>query len=111
MYFTMGDTAQHFESGRCSSCPGQENARQAMYKFARQREHAAGANGLFTYGGQQMLTFNGSGEQDWSAGYQSSGKNYRCPGCQKGFTTMGGMLNHLQAKPTCRQSSGNLALM
>jgi len=110
-YYTMGDTAQHFESGRCNSCPGQENARAEMYQFARQREHAAGANGMFTNGGQQMLTFTGAGQQDWSAGYQAGGKNYHCPGCRKGFTTVGGMLNHMQAKPQCSQSSGNLALM
>ena len=108
---TMGDTAQHFESGRCSSCPGQDNARQAMYQYARQREHSAGANGMFTNGGQQMLTFNGAGQQDWTAGYQSGGKNYHCPGCNKGFTTVGGMLNHMQAKPSCNQSAGNLRIM
>ena len=107
-YYTMGDTAQHFESGRCSACPGQENAREQMYKFARQREQAAGTNGFFT-NHQAMLTFNGAGED--VSGYQPGGKNYHCPGCQKGFTTVGGMLNHIQAKPACRQSSGNLAIM
>lgn len=57
-----------------------------------------------------MLTFNGAGEQDWGHGYVEGGLNYHCPGCSKGFKTMGAMLNHVQARPQCRQNSGHLQL-
>ena len=110
MHYTLGDTAQHFESGRCPSCPGQENARKAAYALARQREHDAGAQGMFTNGGPALLTFSGNGGQDWSAGYEDGGLNYSCPGCRKRFRTMGAMLNHIQAKPQCNQGGGHLAL-
>ena len=110
MHYTMGDTAQHFESGRCPSCPGQEAARRAAYQLVRQREYDAGVQGSFTNGGQALLTFNGNGQQDWSQGYEAGGKNYRCPSCQKSFGTLGGMLNHVQARPQCQQSGGHLQL-
>jgi ribosomal protein L44E len=110
MHYTMGDTAQHFESGSCPSCPGQENARRAAYALARQREQQAGQQGLFTNGGPALLTFNGDGAQDFTQGYQEAGLNYHCPACGKGFKTMGGMINHVQARPQCQQSGGHLAL-
>ena len=109
LHFTMGDTAQHFESGRCASCPGQDNARQAAYAFARQQEQAAGAGGAFTMRGQQMLTFNGAGEQDYTAGYESGGYNYKCPGCAKQFRQLSALLNHQSAKPQCA-SAHHLAI-
>ena len=101
MHFTMGDTAQHFESGRCPSCPGQDNARRAAYGFVRQQEQRAGTAGAFT-NGQQMLTYNGSGQVDHTAGYESGAYNYSCPGCGKQFRSMSALLNHQQAKPQCR---------
>ena len=108
MHFTMGDTAQHFESGRCSSCPGQENAQRVAYGFVRQQEERAGTAGAFT-NGPQMLTYNGSGQVDHAAGYQSGAHNYSCPGCGKQFRLASAMLNHQQAKPQCR-SATHLAL-
>lgn len=101
MHFTMGDTAQHFESGRCPSCPGADNARRAAYGFTRAQEERAGAAGAFTNGGQQMLTFNGEGALDYTAGYQSGGYNFRCPGCSKEFRQLSALLNHQAAKPAC----------
>lgn len=108
-YFTMGDSAQHFESGHCSSCPGMDNARKTMYSFARQKESAAGADGMFT-SGQRLLAFGGDGELDWTAGYVNGGKNYHCPSCSKAFVTMNSMLQHVQSKEECRQRGGYLAL-
>ena len=101
MHITMGDAAQHFESGRCPSCPGQDNAMRAAYGFAREQEQRAGATGAFTNGGPQMLTFNGAGAQDYTVGYQSGGYNYNCPGCGKQFRQLSALLNHQQAKPAC----------
>ena len=101
LHYTMGDTAQHFESGRCSACPGQDNARRAAFGFVRQQEHRAGAQGAFTNGGQQMLTFNGAGQQDYTAGYESGGYNYNCPGCGKQFRLLSALAQHQQAKPMC----------
>ena len=34
--------------------------------------------------GQQLLTFNGDGSQDYGYGYQHGGTNYKCPSCGKG---------------------------
>jgi len=110
MHFTLGDTANHFESGRCPTCPDQEEARRATYALARQRESDAGQRGMFTNGGPAMLTFNGSGHQDWSQGYEAGAQNYHCPTCSKGFKTMGAMLSHIQARPQCNQGGGHLAL-
>jgi hypothetical protein len=59
-YFTMGDSAQHFESGSCPSCPGAANARKTMYTLLRQRESVANADGMFI-NGQRLLTFDGDG--------------------------------------------------
>ena len=53
-----------------------------------------------------MLTFNGFGEE--VSAYVPGGKNYKCPSCGKGFTTVGGMLNHIQARPQCRLASATL---
>ena len=111
MHFTMGDTVSHFESGRCPTCPGRDNARRAAYAIARQREQDAGAQGLFTNGGPALLTFNGDGRQDFTQGYVEGGKNFHCPGCRKGFKALGDMLKHIEAKPQCGQSAGRLALM
>lgn len=110
MHYTMGDTAQHFESGSCSACPDQEKARRNAYALIRQREYESGHQGICTSGGPALLTFNGDGSQDWAQGYESGGWNYHCPGCRKGFRTSGAMLNHIQAKPECNRSGGHLAL-
>ena len=99
MHFTMGDTAQHFESGRCPSCPGQDNARRAAYAYARSTSLNSQ---FFTNATPPMLTFNGAGTQDYSNDFQSNGNNYRCPSCSKSFKMLSAMLNHLQAKPECR---------
>ena len=98
MHYTMGDTAQHFESGRCSACPGQDNARRAAYAYAR----GTNLNNAFFTNATPMLTFNGAGAQDYSNDYQHDGTNYRCPACQRSFRMLSALLNHLQAKPECR---------
>jgi hypothetical protein len=87
-----------------------DDARKTMHSFARQKESAAGADGMFT-SGQRLLTFDGNGQLDHSAGYVAGGKNYHCPSCRKLFVTMNSMLQHVQAKEQCRQHSGHLAIM
>jgi|LauGreDrversion2_2_1035103.scaffolds.fasta_scaffold32893_2 hypothetical protein len=114
MYSSLGGTVMHFESGRCTSCPGEENARRAAYALARQREQQVGAIGMFTNGTQLLtngtLMLNGEGETDYAAGYQDGGMNFSCPTCRKGFKTMGAMINHVQSRAQCQQHSGHLAL-
>ena len=51
-----------------------------------------------------MLTFNSAGQQDYTAGYQSDGYNYNCPGCAKQFRLLSALLNHQAAKPECARS-------
>ena len=104
MYYTMGDTAQHFESGRCPSCPGQENARRQAYAFARQ----SGTGDQYFTNASRLLTFNGAGEQDYSSDYQPDGTNFKCPGCHREFRLLSALLNHQQAKPQCRGSHAAL---
>ena len=98
----MADTAQHFESGYCPHCPGAENARRAAYAYARKMESDSGLR--FTTG-QQLLTFNGNGEQDWSQGYDDTANNYSCPACRKSFRALNSMLSHIQARPQCQNGS------
>ena len=46
MYRSAADAVLHFETGHCSACRGQDNARRAVYDFAsarqrlRERSHA-----------------------------------------------------------------------
>lgn len=99
MYRTMADTAQHFESGACPHCPGEDAARRAAYGYARQME--AGSDVRFTHA-QRTLTFNGDGSTDWSAGYEADGDNYSCPSCGKPFRALHSMLSHIQSRPQCQ---------
>lgn len=105
MHFSMGDTAQHFESGRCSSCPGEDYARRQAYGMARQM----GIGNQFFVNNNNLLTFNDSGQEDHQAGYEAGGQNYRCPSCQKTFGQFSALLNHQQARAQCR-GSGHAAL-
>ena len=107
MYASMSATASHFESGSCPHCPGQEAAGRAAYAFARQREQQSGMR--FTTG-QQLLTFNGDGSQDFGYGYQHGAKNYACPSCGKGFAKMQGMLSHIEQRPQCQPADSQRAL-
>eukprot|EP00320_Phaeocystis_rex_P002738 CAMPEP_0119077334 /NCGR_PEP_ID=MMETSP1178-20130426/94467_1 /TAXON_ID=33656 /ORGANISM="unid sp, Strain CCMP2000" /LENGTH=107 /DNA_ID=CAMNT_0007059685 /DNA_START=9 /DNA_END=332 /DNA_ORIENTATION=- len=103
----MADTAQHFESGSCPHCPGADAARRAAYGYARQME--AGSGMQFT-SGPRMLTFNGDGTQDWSAGYDADAdNNYSCPQCGKNFRALHSMLSHVQSRPQCQ--GGNASLL
>lgn len=107
MYASMSATASHFESGSCPHCPGAEAAGRAAYAFARQREQQSGMR--FTTG-QQLLTFNGDGSQDFGYGYQHGAKNYACPSCGKGFAKMQGMLSHIEQRPQCQPADSQRAL-
>jgi hypothetical protein len=66
-------------------------------------------SGMNFTNGQQLLTFNGQGEQDWNQGYQSGGNNYSCPSCGKAFAALHSMLSHCQSRPQCR-GGGHQAL-
>ena len=99
MYHKMSATAQHFESGSCSMCPGIEQAGRAAYAYARQMDSQAGTR--FT-NAQQMLTFNGDGEMDWGHGYEAGGQNYNCQMCGKTFPKLHSLISHCESKPQCR---------
>ncbi len=60
--------------------------------------------------GQQLLTFNGDGSQDFGYGYQHGAKNYACPSCGKGFAKMQGMLSHIEQRPQCQPADSQRAL-
>ena len=60
--------------------------------------------------GQQLLTFNGDGSQDYGHGYQSGGANYACPSCGKQFRQLHGMLSHIEQRPQCQPASAQQAL-
>ena len=113
MYKFMSSVAGHFESGACQGCPGRENAQRAAYGFVRQQEQRSGHAGMMTGNTQQLLTFNSSGQADYTAGYVQGGENYECPGCRRTFRTLQGLISHSEAKPQCRghfPGGGNLQL-
>jgi len=109
-------TAGHFESGACPSCPGRDAALQAAYGQVRRLEAGAGQQGMFT-SAQLALTDTyrldqyGNLQQDWTAGYDHGGDNYKCPGCARVFRTSQAMLQHVEARPQCRSGGGGFQML
>lgn len=87
MYRGLTDTALHFESGSCTACKGQDNARRAAYQLVAQRK--GGANFLTN---PLMLT-----DGDGGGGYSEEGPNYRCPSCPRTFKLVSALMQHQQS--------------
>jgi hypothetical protein len=105
----MSSVAGHFESGSCHACPGRDAARRAAYGFVRRQEQTTGLHGALTGNTQPLLTW--SGQADYTAGYDSDGQNYECPGCSRAFRTLQGLMSHCEAKPQCRSSTGGHGML
>ena len=92
--FRSGANAvQHVESGYCTGCKGQDNARRQIYDFAQAQR---GMRPYLT--GTPMLT-NGSG----SSGVPD--KPYQCPQCAKSFRHLSQLMQHQD------QKHGNLRML
>ena len=72
----------HVESGACTSCKGQEQARQQVYNFVASNSASRGllSTAAIEYHGQ-----GDSGRPEYP---------YKCPICKKKFRVMSGMMNH-----------------
>lgn len=83
---TGANAVQHVESGYCSGCKGQDNARRQIYNFAqRQRGMQPYLNGtpLLTNGGYN------DGVPDFP---------YHCPHCSKSFRNASQLMQHQDQK-------------
>jgi hypothetical protein len=93
--FRSGANAvQHVESGYCSGCRGQDNARQQIYDYAR------GQRGMQRFMGETpLLTWNGmnNGVPDLP---------YRCPECNKSFRQLSQLLQHQDQKHNTHRMIG-----
>uniref|UniRef100_A0A7S2R8F1 C2H2-type domain-containing protein n=1 Tax=Eucampia antarctica TaxID=49252 RepID=A0A7S2R8F1_9STRA len=88
--FRSGANAvQHVESGSCTGCRGQDNARQQIYKFATAQQSMR----RFVAGGQPMLMngndYNNNSIPDFP---------YQCPQCSKSFRQLSQLLQHNDQK-------------
>jgi len=97
--FRSGANAvQHVESGFCTGCRGQDNAREQIYKFA----NAQNSMRRFIAGGQQMLT-NGNDYNNNSI----PNFPYQCPQCyNKSFRHLSQLLQHNDQKHNQRNMIG-----
>jgi hypothetical protein len=67
LYRGAADAVLHFETGRCPSCPGRDEARRRAYEFAAQN----GGSGFLT---RPLAITSGAA----SGGWQAAEDNYRC---------------------------------
>lgn len=88
-YKSATDAALHFETGYCPGCPGRSRARQVAYDYTRR-------HGRQFINDQKLLTYDGGG------GWEDGGDNYRCPGCRKAFSALASLMQHQEAKSSCR---------
>lgn len=93
--FRSGANAvQHVESGYCSGCLGQDNARRQIYDFARSKR------GMGKYMDETpLLTYDGSngGVPDFP---------YRCRECSKSFRQLSQLMQHQDQKHNNRRMLG-----
>lgn len=85
--FRSGANAvQHVESGYCTGCRGQDNARQQIYEYARRQ------SGMQPYLNGTPLLTNG--------GYNNSVPDfpYQCTVCAKSFRQLSQLLQHQDQK-------------
>lgn len=88
--FKSGANAvQHVESGYCSGCRGQNNARQQIYEFASRQ------NGMSRFMTERpQLTYG-----DWHNNYGNVPEfPYKCPDCSKSFRQLSQLLQHNDQK-------------
>lgn len=87
--FKSGANAvQHVESGFCSGCRGQDNARQQIYRFAQSQK------GMSRYMTDvPQLTYG-----DWNNNQSVPDFPYQCPECSKAFRQMSQLLQHQDQK-------------
>ena len=87
--FRSGANAiQHVESGYCTGCTGQDNARQQIYEFAARQGKL---RGYMT--GTPMLTNGNNGPYGTVPDLP-----YCCPDCSKSFRQMSQLLQHQDNK-------------
>jgi len=88
--FRSGANAvQHVESGSCTGCRGQGNARQQIYKFATAQQSMR----RFVAGGQPMLTNGNDCNNNSIPDFP-----YHCPQCSKSFRQLSQLLQHNDQK-------------
>ena len=92
MYKSASGSVSHFESGKCPSCPGEENARRTAYDFVNKQ------NANF------MVPRLGCGDENEGSGggYRADDANYRCQGCRKEFKLLNSLMQHQEARAQCR---------
>ncbi len=98
MYKSPADVVAHFETGYCSACKGQDNARRAVYRFFD-------ANG----GGNSLVRAIGYGSSSGD-GYDPDGDNYCCPKCNRRFKRLDSLMQHQQSRPICRSTTNRLSI-
>ena len=94
--FKSGANAvQHVESGYCSGCRGQDNAREQIYKFASKKQQ------MNRYLTQVPMITNG---------YDNHGSvpdfPYQCPECAKSFCHLSQLMQHQDQKHGNRRMIG-----
>ena len=92
MYKKASGSVAHFESGKCPSCPGEENARRTAYDFVNKQN----ANFVVPRLG------NGDENEGSGGGYRADDVNYRCQGCTKEFKLLNSLMQHQSARAQCR---------
>ena len=92
----ISGSVQHFETGRCPSCPGEANAREQVYNYANQ------SNANF------MIKRIANGDDEVNTSYREDGANFRCPapGCSKEFEKLASLMQHMENKLSCREFKG-----
>ena len=98
LYQSASGSVQHFESGRCPSCPGADAAKRMAYNVAQ----SSGA----TFVVQRL----GYYEDDHGSGYRSGEDNYECRACGKRTKTLNSLMQHMESRPQCKSHGGIPAL-
>lgn len=82
------NAVQHVESGYCTGCPGKDNARQKIYKFASEQRE------MTPFMTTRPLLTNG----DWKPSIEVPEFPYRCPECMKTFHQLSQLWQHRDQK-------------
>jgi len=95
-YRGLTDTAAHFESGSCTSCLGEENARRAAFDLV------AGQRGGRSFLASAPLMLEDGPGSGGGGGYSYDGPNFKCAACGKLFSKLASLMQHTENRPACK---------